>query len=901
MIKNTKSKTAKIVKPIFIDLETKSAEPIENGPTRYFAHPSADWLICGTACDSNLSIMKAAKVSLHGAETNFEGGQKIPGWILNHRGVFVAHNWFFEWSFFNQFYPGTRAADWRNWLCTAAMARWFGICAPRAKLEDVAAAFDLEKMPEGKGLIAKYSIPQKDGTFRTCEDKADAALFVRYCVKDAELSKAIYEKLDGKGFNVDEFRAAQAIDVRGVPVDVKAARFLLDRKERDKKNATKTAEQIAGRTAGGALVLSSSGAFCTYMKKTFKIDLPDARSTTLEAIDFSTHPKAEKIENVLYVRKLLTSRAGDKAEAILKRAYDGRVRNAAIFHAAGTGRFQSWGVNFFNFSRQKVNNWEKEKNTAPVPALQRGIVCAPKGKTLIESDWRGIENYLSLYYAGDTEQLARIEAGESPYLIFGEKMYGEKMTKADPRYPFMKMSVLGCLAAGTNVLTKKRGYVKIETVTEKDFLWDGETWVKHGGILLSGLKDVILIGSRNIYATPDHWILSKKGWQTSVETVIDEGMTALHSAQLTEVLKQLQQNIKMGRSVVSVCAAYAELKKKSALINFGAVKGYFASVVPNQLMDSVGEILTDAQISWLIQNLEDVGICVTTILKKDAAIIIAKTTQGMAVAEFSVAFHPLEIFWNTLLHCAGLTNGGSRWTELIMTDTMSPEIYELYLKKLIIKTAETYDIKNAGKNNCYMTNGGLVHNCGYGAGYKKFSMVNRIEEGLAKQLHEGWKAINAPIVAMWYNFSGAFIGAATRRIESTAHGFTFTPLGDENDVRITLHDGHVLYYRGLEIHHDEKNRVQIMRDGKVIHGGLLTENLMQATCARLLYRALVACEKAGLETVLHVYDSILIEAGIKYAKQDAARLKSIMCDPPPWGADMKLAVDQHISKRWTKS
>lgn len=628
------AKTTKFVKPIFIDLETKSREPIENGPTRYFAHPSADWLICGTACDSNLSIMKAAKVSLHGVETNFEGGQKIPGWILNHRGVFVAHNWFFEWSFFNQFYPGTRAADWRNWLCTAAMARWFGICAPRAKLEDVAAAFGLEKMPEGKGLIAKYSIPQKDGTFRTCEDKADAALFVRYCVKDAELSKAIYEKLNGKGFNVDEFRAAQAIDVRGVPVDVKAARFLLDRKERDKKNATKTAEKIAGRTAGGALVLSSSGAFCAYMKKTFKIDLPDARSTTLEAIDFSTHPKAAKIENVLYIRKLLTARAGDKAEAILNRAHNGRVRNAAIFHAAGTGRFQSWGVNFFNFSRQKVDNWEKEKNMAPVPALQRGIICAPKGKTLVESDWRGIENYLSLYYAGDTEQLARIEAGESPYLIFGEKMYGEKVTKADPRYPFMKMSVLGF---------------------------------------------------------------------------------------------------------------------------------------------------------------------------------------------------------------------------------------------------------------------------GYGAGAKKFSIINRLNERLAKQLHEGWKAINAPIVRMWYNFSDAFIGAAVRREKSVAHGFTFTPLGDDYDVKITLHDGHVLYYRGLEIHHDEKNRVQIMRDGKVIHGGLLTENLMQATCARLLYRALVACEAAGLETVLHVYDSILIESGIKTAKRDAAMLKEIMCKAPPWGADMKLAVDQHIGKRWTKS
>jgi DNA polymerase bacteriophage-type len=619
-----KSKTPKFVKPIFIDLETKSREPIENGPTRYFADGDADWLIC-------------AAVGLSGkplTQTNYGGGKAISPRVLNHTGLFVAHNWFFEWSFFNQFYPGTRAADWRNWLCTAAMARWFGICAPRAKLEDVAAAFDLEKMPEGKGLIAKYCLPQKDGDFQTCRDAHDAALFVWYCLHDAELSKAIFNKLAYSGFNVDEFRAAQAIDVRGVPVDVKAARFLLDRKEADKKNAVKIADEIAGRTAGGALVLSASGAFIDYMKKAFDVDLPDARATTLEAIDFSMHPDIEKIKRVLYVRKLLTARAGDKAEAILNRAHGGRVHNAMIFHAAGTGRFQSWGVNFFNFSRQKVDNWEKEKNTVPVPALQRGIICAPKGKTLIESDWRGIENYLSLYYAGDTEQLARIEAGEAPYLIFGEKMYGEKVTKADPRYPFMKMAVLGF---------------------------------------------------------------------------------------------------------------------------------------------------------------------------------------------------------------------------------------------------------------------------GYGAGAYKFSMINRINERDAVQLHEGWKAVNAPIVRMWYNFSDAFIGAAVGRAQSEAHGFTFTPLGDDNDVKIALRDGHVLYYRGLEVHHDERNRVRIMRDGKVMHGGLLTENLMQATCARLLYRALVVCEDAGLETVLHVYDSILIESETKNAKKDAAKLRDIMCAAPPWGRDMKLAVDVHTGKRWTKS
>ena len=615
----------KNVKPIFIDLETKSAEPIEHGPTRYFADKSADWLICAVVDSLGISH----------TQTNYTGGKKISPKILNHKGLFVAHNWFFEWSFFNQFYPGTRAADYRNWMCTAALARWFGICAPRAKLEDVAAAFNLGKMPEGKSLIVRYSIPQKDGSFNICETRSDdALLFEKYCFKDAELSKVIFGKLDGRGFVLEEFRAAQAIDVRGVPIDVKAAQFLHQRKKRDKQNAFQMAEELAGRTPGKALVLSASGAFIQYMKKTFAIDLPDAKVGTLDAIDFSTHPQIKEIENVLYIRKLLTARAGDKAEAILNHVRNGRVRSATVFHAAGTGRFQSWGVNFFNFSRQSVKSWEKEKNTAPVPALQRGIVCAPKGKTLIESDWRGIENYLSLYYAGDKKQLKRIENGESPYLIFGEKMYGEKVTKSDPRYPFMKMSVLGF---------------------------------------------------------------------------------------------------------------------------------------------------------------------------------------------------------------------------------------------------------------------------GYGSGAKKFSMINRIEEKVAKQLHEGWKKVNAPIVRMWYHFSDALNMAAIRREAATAHGFLFEPLGIGHDVKITLHDGHVLYYRGLTVHRDEKGRIQIVRDKKTLHGGLITENLMQATCARLLCRALVACEKEGLEVILHIYDSIMVESQIKNAKKDAAKLSEIMRDAPPWAKDLKLAVDVHIGKRWTKS
>ena len=620
-----KKQATKNVKPLFVDLETKSAEPIANGVTKYFADPSADWLIC--------SVIDPLGIPTH--YTNFTGGKKLPKKLLNHTGLFIAHNWFFEWSFFNQFYPGTRAADFNNWLCTAAMSRWFGVCAPRAKLEDVALALGIgEKMPEGKHLIARYSVPQKDGSFNVCDElSGDKEMFIMYCQKDAQLLRLIYNIYDSKGFNVEEFRAAQAIDVRGVPVDIDAARHLVARKEKDKAHADKTAEKIAGRTVGGALVLSANGAFIDFMQKEFDILLPDTKAPTLEAIDFSQHPEAERIENVLYIRKLLVGRASDKAQKILDVAHDGRVRNACIFHAAGTGRFQSWGVNFFNFSRQSVEDWEKEKNTAPVPALQRGIICAPEGRVLIESDWRGIENYLSLYYAGDTEQLARIEAGESPYLVFGEKLYGEKIDKKDPRYIMAKMSVLGF---------------------------------------------------------------------------------------------------------------------------------------------------------------------------------------------------------------------------------------------------------------------------GYGAGAKKFAAINRLDLATAEKLRAVWLQVNAPIARLWNMLSVAFQDAAIKRKEALYVQFGFTPLGSDNDVKVTLPDGHALYYRGITISRDDYGRAQIKREGQIIHGGLLTENMMQAVCARLLYRALVNCQKADIEVVLHIYDSIIVEAGEDAAEQIASKLSAIMCTAPKWAPELKLAVDVKTGKRWSK-
>ncbi len=71
-----------------------------------------------------------------------------------------------------------------------------------------------------------------------------------------------------------------------------------------------------------------------------------------------------------------------------------------------------------------------------------------------------------------------------------------------------------CLAGGTIVVTDK-GPVPIEDVTASHRVWDGESWVSHGGALCLGSKSVIL--AQGVYLTSDHRIWTDYGWKMARE------------------------------------------------------------------------------------------------------------------------------------------------------------------------------------------------------------------------------------------------------------------------------------------------------------------------------------------------------------------------------------------------
>jgi hypothetical protein len=69
-----------------------------------------------------------------------------------------------------------------------------------------------------------------------------------------------------------------------------------------------------------------------------------------------------------------------------------------------------------------------------------------------------------------------------------------------------------CLAKDTQVLTKN-GYKAIQDVTESERIWDGNNWVKHGGVVSRGPKVVIALWNKKLWCTPDHIVYTNHGPQ----------------------------------------------------------------------------------------------------------------------------------------------------------------------------------------------------------------------------------------------------------------------------------------------------------------------------------------------------------------------------------------------------
>lgn len=135
----------------------------------------------------------------------------------------------------------------------------------------------------------------------------------------------------------------------------------------------------------------------------------------------------------------------------------------------------------------------------------RGIVIKPNGRVLMP-------NGLHLEYPGLTYKIhPDFGTPEFEYWPF-DKKYRKPVQKK----LYGGLFTENCIAEGTEVLTKRRGWVPIEQITPSDQVHDGVDWTPHGGLLSKGVQGCVTI--EGVQMTPNHEVLTNEGWQAASQS-----------------------------------------------------------------------------------------------------------------------------------------------------------------------------------------------------------------------------------------------------------------------------------------------------------------------------------------------------------------------------------------------
>lgn len=317
-----------------------------------------------------------------------------------------------------------------------------------------------------------------------------------------------------------------------------------------------------------------------------------------------------------------------------------------------------------------------------------------------------------------------------------------------------------CLGADTKVVTN-HGIKKLSSVTTSDLLWDGNSWVRHDGLITKGIKET---GKwAGLVITKEHKILVGKSWKAAIamDDATTDGalLSGLDSVQ--RLFSVLWQDTQEKRPL----SAIADGISASQLVN------YLGERLKNVLSADISKwVKTEKLINLWIQKWLVCGYIEEQELFLDVIIqnaVHTKTTEaeeslftnrgektekhGLSTQKHLIDGRTCKQIWTELT----IMETMSRETSALLTELLTPIIQEKQrkypmtetctptkiseellllsglrtscditlrkerqLKKQWISTdaqEEVYDIRNAGKNNRFTVLSDLgpivVHNC----------------------------------------------------------------------------------------------------------------------------------------------------------------------------------------------
>lgn len=194
--------------------------------------------------------------------------------------------------------------------------------------------------------------------------------------------------------------------------------------------------------------------------------------------------------------------------------------------------------------------------------------------------------------------------------------------------------------------------------------------------------------------------------------------------------------------------------------------------------------------------------------------------------------------------------------------------------------------------------------CGYGMGGKRFaeqcaSMGIKVDEDEAKRIVSIYREKNNRIVQYWRDVEQDFVDMVKEA-------------GRVGTIPLSLPSGRSLTYHNPRIIQretpwgamrdtaqvDTLNSVTRQWTSQIIWGGLLTENVVQATARDLMATAMMALEVKGYNVILSVHDEIISEVPDNFGSLD--EMIDIMTRVPAWAKGCPINAEGKEGKRYRK-
>ena len=194
--------------------------------------------------------------------------------------------------------------------------------------------------------------------------------------------------------------------------------------------------------------------------------------------------------------------------------------------------------------------------------------------------------------------------------------------------------------------------------------------------------------------------------------------------------------------------------------------------------------------------------------------------------------------------------------------------------------------------------------CGYGMGGKRFAeqcatMGIKVDEDEAKRIVSVYREKNNRIAQYWRDIEQEFV----EMVKGAGRVGTI-PLSLPSGRSLTYHNPRIIQRETPwgamrdTAQVDTLNSVTRQWVSQIIWGGLLTENVVQATARDLMATAMMALEVKGYNVILSVHDEIISEVPDNFGSLD--EMIDIMTRVPAWAHGCPINAEGKEGKRYRK-